>query len=43
VVRPVEPKVARAFGIAFDPDMLSPAGHGFIELVRRTTAARVES
>ncbi|MFC0452637.1 LysR family transcriptional regulator [Rhodococcus jostii] len=38
VVRPVEPKVARTFGIAFDPDMLSPAGQAFVELVRARTS-----
>ncbi|MFC9838549.1 LysR family transcriptional regulator [Rhodococcus sp. NPDC127530] len=34
VVRRAEPTIARTFGIAFDPDMLSPVGHAFVELVR---------
>ena len=38
VVRRAEPTFARTFGIAFDPDMLSPVGHAFVELVRAHTS-----
>ncbi|MCQ4122186.1 LysR family transcriptional regulator [Rhodococcus tibetensis] len=38
IVREVEPKFARRFGIAFDPDTLSPVGHAFVELVRARAA-----
>ncbi|ABG94094.1 transcriptional regulator, LysR family protein [Rhodococcus jostii RHA1] len=38
VVRRAEPTIARTFGIAFDPDMLSPVGHAFVELVQAHTS-----
>ncbi|EOM76972.1 LysR family transcriptional regulator [Rhodococcus rhodnii] len=34
VVRPVEPRFARPFGIAFDEAALSPVGRAFVTLVR---------
>ncbi|MFZ2177309.1 MAG: LysR family transcriptional regulator [Rhodococcus sp. (in: high G+C Gram-positive bacteria)] len=38
VVRPCEPKISRAYGLAFDPETLSAVGQAFVELVRSTTA-----
>ena len=34
VVRAVEPRFVRPFGIAFDPEALSPVGRAFVDLVR---------
>ncbi|AWK74599.1 LysR family transcriptional regulator [Rhodococcus oxybenzonivorans] len=34
IVREVEPRFARRFGIAFDPETLSPVGRAFVELIR---------
>jgi DNA-binding transcriptional LysR family regulator len=34
VVRPVEPPITRSFGVAFDPDALSPVGQAFAAVVR---------
>ncbi|HEY5854028.1 MAG TPA: LysR family transcriptional regulator [Aldersonia sp.] len=38
VVRAVEPRFVRPFGIAFDPEALSPVGRAFVDLVRTTVA-----
>jgi DNA-binding transcriptional LysR family regulator len=37
VVRPVEPRLVRPFGIVFDPAALSPVGRTFVEMVRAAT------
>ncbi len=34
VVRSVEPRISRAYGLAYDPAALSPAGRAFVDLAR---------
>ncbi|MGW0044388.1 LysR family transcriptional regulator [Rhodococcus sp. NPDC003348] len=40
VVRPIDPPIRRGFGLAFDPETLSPVGRAFADLVRDRTHPR---
>ncbi|MGW0177674.1 LysR family transcriptional regulator [Rhodococcus sp. NPDC003322] len=40
VVRPIDPPIRRGFGLAFDPETLSPVGRAFADLARDRTHPR---